>query len=192
MNEIKINNLIDVKTSTGLQSLEGIELKFKTVNIDFSQKTSNLRCELFANENENSLPLQEINNVLSKIELDNDYIKEALLSVVINKLENTIYSSEFISDEETINTYYSCINLLVKNTIWHNDEVDRNIRIFVTWRQASIIAEFNPEFLLDVKNNATPSYSSLSGKFLYMKYIDESGTFIEDTLKSLGIYIERK
>ena len=106
MNHIKILNNLEVKTSQGLQSLANVELKLKTLNVDFSQLSSIIRVESFANSNVNSFPI--VNETFAKLEISNELLLESLLPILCDEINKKVFSS---TEEETI--YYQCLNLLV-------------------------------------------------------------------------------
>lgn len=193
MNHIKILNNLEVKTSNGVELKSGVELKLKTLTIDFSNETSIIRTESFLNSNVDSLPIKELNDKFNKLEVSNELLLKSITDLLINQLKETIYNVEFIDEENSIVTKYNVENLITKNTIWHNSDDSRIIRLYVTWQQIALIGEYYPQFLLDVKNNQVPVYSDYSGKWLYFTYLDEPGnTTNEDALKAIGVYIERK
>ena len=172
MNNIKIKNTVEVKTSTGLQSLENVELKLKTINIDFNDEKSTLRYELYANSDENSLSIKENKDNPGRIELDNSLLQAILTPLVIDVLGN------------------NCVDLNIYNLEWLYPE--RSIRIFMTWKQASIIAENHIELVQTILANKVPVVELLEGKMLYFEYLDEEGTNVEDLLLSYNIYIQRQ
>ena len=174
MNQIKINNSVEVKTSTGLQNVEGIELKLKTINIDFNSESeiSYLRYELYASSDENCLPIKEVNNESSKIGLPNSLLQAILTPIVMDVLNS------------------NCVDLNIVNSEWLYPE--RPIRVFMTWKQASIIAENHIGLVQAILANEVPIIELQGGKLLYFEYLDEEGTTVEDLLKSYNIHIERK
>lgn len=186
MNHIKILNSLEVKTSQGLQSLANVELKLKTLNIDFNQLISNIRVESFTNSDINSLPI--INETFAKLELSNELLLESLLPILCEDINKKVFSS---TEEETI--YYQCVNLLVENTIWHCEDLTRNIRVFTTWKTSTKFAENNLSIVQVMQSNNVPTYDVLGGKWMYFNYLDAEGsTYVEDLLKSYGAIIQRR
>jgi hypothetical protein len=186
MNHIKILNNLEVKTSQGTETLANIELKLKTLNIEFNKLYSTIRVESFVNNNIDSLPI--INETFAKLEVSNELFLESLLPILCDEINKIVFSS---TEEETF--YYKCVNLLVENTIWHNEDLTRNIRVFSTWKTATKFAEENLNIVQVMQSNNVPTYDVLGGKWMYFNYLDAPGsTYVEDLLKSYGAIIQRR
>ena len=173
MNHIRIKPSFEVLTSNGIENLSNVELKLISLNIEFNKLNSTIRVESYANNNINSLPI--FNEKYLKIDIDNQLLLESLLPIVCEK----------------INKINECKNLLIENKVWHCEDENRNIRVFMTWKEAAKFAEENLTLVQIMQSNDVPTFDHLGGKWMYFEYIDAKGTAIEDLLKSYGAIIER-
>jgi hypothetical protein len=194
MAEIEINNTIPVITNTGEEMKSGVVLAIKIVQYNAPNPKIKVLFNAYLNEDaqvNNGIPLNNVlgiyNNVL---ELDTAEAVEGFVPLIQKHLE----VNYGITDSS---------NLIVLNTTWHTeDEQDdpieevRNIRVYMSWKQAALYARQYPDYIVLMEQLGIPIVYTASGQYLYFEYLDNPMTPdehpVRDSLLGVGAIIMNK
>ena len=98
MRHVKIKDGLEIKTTTGSETITDVLLRLDSLIVDFGEGKCYVRVSAFLNNNENALPIKTVDKSLNEIELDINDLTPQITNIVLNKIAKT-YNCEKIINE---------------------------------------------------------------------------------------------